>query len=66
MSYQRELQVALEAAREAGAILHHWYTVGTEHWEKSEDNPLTIADLESDRAIATRVRAAFPGDALLS
>lgn len=66
MSYERELDVALAAAREAGAILQHWYTVGTEHWEKSEDNPLTIADLESDRAIATRLRAAFPDDALLS
>jgi myo-inositol-1(or 4)-monophosphatase len=66
MSYRRELEVALEAAREAGAILHHWYTVGTEHWEKSEDNPLTIADLESDRAISARLRAAFPDDGLLS
>jgi myo-inositol-1(or 4)-monophosphatase len=66
MPYERELQVALEAAREAGAILKHWYTVGTEHWEKSEDNPLTIADLESDRAISTRLRAAFPDDAVLS
>lgn len=66
MSYEHELQVALEAAREAAAILQHWYTVGTEHWEKADDNPLTIADLESDRAIAKRLRAAFPGDALLS
>lgn len=66
MSYRRELETAIEAAREAGAILRHWYTVGTEHWEKSEDNPLTIADLESDRAIARRLRAAFPDDALLS
>ena len=66
MPYERELQVALDAAREAAGILQHWYTVGTEHWEKSDDNPLTIADLESDRAIAKRLRAAFPGDALLS
>jgi myo-inositol-1(or 4)-monophosphatase len=66
MRYERELQVALEAACEAGAILQHWYAVGTGHWEKSEDNPLTIADLESDRAISARLRAAFPDDALLS
>jgi myo-inositol-1(or 4)-monophosphatase len=66
MPYRRELEVALEAADEAAAILHRYYTMGTEHWEKSEDNPLTIADLESDRAIAAKLRSAFPGDALLS
>ena len=52
MAYERELEVALDAAREAGRILLGHYERGTEAWEKSEDNPLTIADLESDRAIA--------------
>ena len=66
MPYERELEVALEAAREAGAILLKYYETGTEAWEKSEDNPLTVADLESDRAIATRLTAAFPDDAILS
>ena len=66
MSYERELEVALAAAREAGAILRHHYERGAEHWEKSEDNPVTVADLESDRAIAKHLRAAFPDDALLS
>ncbi len=66
MSYERELQVALDAAREAGEILLRYYREGTESWEKSEDNPVTLADLESDKAIAARLRAAFPGDGLLS
>ena len=66
MPFERELEVALEAAREAGAILLHYYEVGTEAWEKAEDNPLTVADLESDRAIAKRLGEAFPEDALLS
>ena len=66
MAYERELEVALEAAREAGAILLHHYEKGTEVWEKSKDNPLTLADLESDRAIAKRLGEAFPDDALLS
>ena len=66
MPYERELEVALTAARAAGAILLHYYTVGTEVWEKSEDNPLTVADLESDRVIAKHLREAFPDDALLS
>ncbi len=66
MAYERELQVALDAAREAGEILLHHYRAGTEVWEKSEDNPVTVADLESDRAIAARLRAAFPDDGALS
>ena len=66
MSYERELQVALDAAREASDIILRYYRSGTKSWEKSEDNPVTLADLESDRAIATRLRAAFPEDGMLS
>jgi myo-inositol-1(or 4)-monophosphatase len=66
MSYRRELQVALEAAREAGDIILRHYRGDTESWEKSEDNPVTLADLESDKAIAARLQAAFPDDGVLS
>jgi myo-inositol-1(or 4)-monophosphatase len=66
MSYERELQTALEAAREAGEIILRHYRGETESWEKSEDNPVTLADLESDEAIVARLRAAFPDDGLLS
>ena len=66
MSYQRELQVALDAAREAGEILLRHYQGESRSWEKSEDNPVTLADLESDRAIVARLRAAFPDDGVLS
>jgi myo-inositol-1(or 4)-monophosphatase len=66
MSYQRELEVAIAAAREAGAIVLRHYQSDVGHWEKSEDNPLTLADIESDRAIGARLRAAFPDDAILS
>jgi len=64
--FARELEVALEAAREAAAILLSHYEEGTEQWEKSKDNPVTAADLESDRAIHARLRQAFPDDAILS
>lgn len=64
--YERELEVAIAAAREAGDILLRHYERGSESWEKSEDNPVTAADLESDRAIAHRLREAFPDDGLLS
>lgn len=66
MLYEHELEVALAAAREAAAILLRHYERGTETWEKSEDNPVTLADLESDRAIARRLHEAFPDDGLLS
>lgn len=66
MPYERELEVALETAREAGAVLLRHYEDGSEAWEKAEDNPVTHADLESDRVISGRLRAAFADDALLS
>ncbi|HXV36736.1 MAG TPA: 3'(2'),5'-bisphosphate nucleotidase CysQ [Myxococcota bacterium] len=66
MRYERELTVALSAAREAGEILRGHYERGTRAWEKSADNPVTIADLESDHAIAERLHDAFPNDAILS
>jgi myo-inositol-1(or 4)-monophosphatase len=66
MAYEPELEVAREAAREAAAILREHYARETKSWEKSDDNPVTLADLASDRAIAHRLRAAFPRDALLS
>jgi len=66
MSHERELEVALGAARAAGDVLRRHYERGTESWEKSEDNPVTLADLESDRVIAEHLRRAFPRDAILS
>jgi len=66
MPFERELEVARTAAREAAAILREHYACDIKSWEKSEDNPVTAADLASDRAIARRLREAFPKDALLS
>lgn len=65
-SFNAELAVALAAAHEAGGILLRHYRDGTEHWEKSEDNPVTKADLESDTAIVRRLRHSFPADGILS
>ena len=65
-NYEREVEVALAAARAAGAIVLRYYESDTGFWEKSKDNPLTLADLESDRVIGEHLRAAFPKDAILS
>jgi len=64
--WKSELDVALAAARTACEILLRHYEQGTEQWEKSEDNPVTLADLESDRAIQAALSEAFPSDAILS
>jgi myo-inositol-1(or 4)-monophosphatase len=66
MAYDRELEVALQAAREAGEILRRHYEGGTRRWEKAKDDPVTAADLEAEHAIRARLAAAFPEDALLS
>lgn len=66
MPYEAELETARAAAAEAAAIIRRHYEEGTETWQKGEDDPVTAADLEADRAIAARLRAAFPDDAILS
>jgi myo-inositol-1(or 4)-monophosphatase len=66
MGFERELEVALATASEAGEILLRHYQGGTRRWEKGEGDPVTLADLESDRRIAERLRTAFPDDALVS
>lgn len=63
MPYDRELQAALEAARQAGAVILGHYA----SFQKIEDAPAdisTIADRESQEVILRHLHAAFPDDAL--
>jgi myo-inositol-1(or 4)-monophosphatase len=62
----RERDVAVEAAREAGAIIRRYYESGVAVREKGPDSPVTKADLEADAAIHRLVAAAFPDDGWLS
>ena len=64
--FARELDIALEVARNAADIVVKHYDAGAKGWEKSKDNPVTEADLEADRAIRAALHQAFPDDALLS
>ncbi len=66
MEYEAELRVGREAAEEAGRIIERHYEHGTETWEKARDDPVTLADLEANRAILDRLSTAFPGDGVLS
>ena len=64
--WERELEVAIEAARTGGAIVRKYYKGDYEVHEKAPDNPLTIADTEADAAIKDVVLGAFPDDGWLS
>ena len=62
----RECEVAVRAAREAGAIVRRYYEGVVEAHEKRPDNPVTAADLEANTHIRTVLAHAFPGDGWLS
>lgn len=63
---QRALDVAIDAAREAGAAIRGFYKDAHIIKDKGEDNPLTDADLASDAILADRLRTAFPDHGWLS
>jgi myo-inositol-1(or 4)-monophosphatase len=56
----RALLAAVDAAREAGAAIRGYYKDASTVKLKGEDNPLTDADLASDRILSDRLRSAFP------
>ena len=66
--YAPELGLAEAAAREAGAIiLRHYHRGSDVRIEiKPDQSPVTEADLDANRAIIERLRAAFPDDGILS
>ena len=62
----RELTVAVEAARAAGAIVRAWYDGAYTVREKGHDSPVTEADVEANQRIEAVIRNAFPNDGWLS
>jgi myo-inositol-1(or 4)-monophosphatase len=63
---QRELEVAIAAARAGGVVVAKYYKGQYEIHEKAPDDPLTVADTEADAAIKAVVLGAFPDDGWLS
>ena len=45
IDYRSELDFAVDIALEAGALVHRFSQAGVEAWEKSQNNPVTEADL---------------------
>ena len=64
---ERELKLAIEAARAAGKILsRYWKSRAYELGLKGRDNPVTSADFEADSAIKQILRSNFPDYGWLS
>ena len=62
----RELSVACRLARAAGAAIEAVRLAGFEARHKTDDSPVTRADLESERVIRAGLTEAFPADGLVS
>ncbi|MBI1792320.1 MAG: hypothetical protein HYR60_32765 [Acidobacteria bacterium] len=63
--YQHELDIASEAACKAGQIAMGYWNRGVAAENKADDSPVTVADRESERAIAGLLEEAFPDDGML-
>jgi len=63
-NWSKELDVAVKAARQA-AELALKYQAGIEAETKPDDSPVTKADRECERLIASILTDAFPGDGIL-
>jgi 3'(2'), 5'-bisphosphate nucleotidase len=67
LPFLRELAVAEEAARRAGGVILAHYTAAPTPFEtKADGSPVSRADLEAEAVVLQTLRAAFPGDAILS
>ena len=64
--WERELEVAVDAARQAGQVVREVYERPFEVQQKSHDNPVTEADLRANECIHAAVIGAFPDDGWLS
>lgn len=63
---QKPLDVAIQAAEEAGKIVMGYYRSSYDIREKSANNPVTTADLMANHQIRETICHAFPDDGWLS
>ena len=63
---QKELDIAIQAAKEAGKIVMEYYQNSYHIHEKSPNNPVTTADLMANHQIREIICHAFPDDGWLS
>jgi histidinol-phosphatase len=65
-AWQQELDVALDAARRAGEVALSYFRQDPTVTIKPDRSPVSEADHAADAAIVGVLRAAFPGDAILT
>lgn len=64
--FERELDIAVRLAREAGKAIMGYYQTSSAVERKLGDEPVTIADRVADDLIGSGLRDAFPSDGLLT
>ena len=64
MSFTREIELALTAARAAADRVRALYASGVEVAWKGHDDPVTTADREANAMIVAALRGAFPDDGI--
>lgn len=64
---QARLDLAVSAARQAGAVTLRWFRQGTalDVERKGDDSPVTIADRSAEVMLRELIEAQFPDDAIL-
>jgi histidinol-phosphatase len=65
MTYERELDKALEITRKAGELALQLFDTTTPAEEKDDASPVTIADRECERLITHLLQENFDGDGIL-
>jgi histidinol-phosphatase len=65
MTYERELEVALEITRKAGELALHFFNQATLAEEKADASPVTMADRECERLITHLLQENFSQDGIL-
>jgi len=64
--YDKRLQLALDAGREAGRItLQHFRCGDLQVERKGDDSPVTVADRRAEEHLRRRIAEAFPEDGIL-
>ena len=69
LSYEREMRIALELAREAGAVILDFYDGPLKIEQKSESGdyePVTQADRAANETIVRQLQKEFPEDGILA
>ncbi len=66
MNYERELEIAMRAARKAGEIIMRYYKAEVEIAMKANETPVTQADLEANACILEILKQDYPDWAYLS